>query len=146
MNAIGNAVAAKYPTLTPPAGLPAIRKATADLPNRLTAQLPQVLVFVDTGSLEGGNGARVSEHVMLARFYLARVSVRGLPRQLNESKRWLSVLLDAWLTGIQPVAGVAAVRTIGYQVAELSYAGAVHSGIELRLQVITTEPWLPSAV
>lgn len=145
MLAIGNAIAAKYPTLTPPTGLTAVRRSTAKLPNRLTSQLPAVLVFVESGELEAMGGSRGAEHTMLARLYIARVSVRGLPRQLNESIAWLSVLLDAWATGMQPVAGVAAVRTIGYTVGELSYAGTAYSGVESRLQVVTTEDWRPTA-
>lgn len=142
---VANAIAAKYPTLTPPTGYPAIRSATAQIPNRMTAALPRVLVFVDDGELEAVGGSRAGEHRWRAMFFYKRGG--DLPRDRNALVRWLPILLDAWSSSMSASGSgwvVPAIRTVGYTLGTLDFAEQVFSGIELRLQLVTRESWLPT--
>lgn len=142
-NAVAAAIAARYAPaqVTPPAGLANVRVSTANLPNHLT-MLPAVLVFLDAGELTPGNGTRLGEGVFLARFYLG--APKSLARDMVKLTKWLGVLVDQHGTGLQLGGLVVAVRTRGWKVGMMDYNGVTFSGIELRLQVVTSEPWTPS--
>lgn len=146
-DAIGAAIAARYlpANLTAPAGLPTlgpIRTATQDLPSRKPV-CPAVLVFPDRGTLEPGNGTRIGEARFLARFYLKPTV--DLNRELNACRRWLVKLVDAHGTALQLGGLVVAVRTVDWRIGLLDYAGTDHTGVELGLQVVTSDGWLPTA-
>ena len=141
-DAMATAIAARYPALTPPAGLVAVRKATGDLPQRMTV-LPMVLVFPDAGTLEVGGGTRIGEHVFLARFYFARS--KDLAREVNACRRWLSKLIDAHADGMTAGGAVTAVRTVGWRLGRLDFGANTYTGVELRLQVVTSDAWSPTA-
>lgn len=149
--AMADAIAAKYArgTLAAPAGAPTlvgIRVATAKLPSRITVT-PALLVIPESGSLDVGGQDRVGAHTWRALFLYALTE--DYPREVNAVQRWLKVLLDAHLVGNQlggAFAGVLAeVRTGGYSVGQIDYAGDTFTGAELELQVITTEAWSPTA-
>lgn len=138
IDAIATAVAARYSSLTPPAGLGAIRKATGDLPQAI-GQVPVVLIWPEEGELRAGTGSRLGDHLFFARFYFGLT--RNLERETKACRRWLSVLLDAHKDAVQLGGLVASVRTITWQIGQMEYAGKTYTGIELGLQVVTTEPW-----
>lgn len=143
-SAVAAAVAARYitPALTAPAGLPTVRVSTADLPNALTA-LPTVLVFPDSGTLDPGNGTRLGEHTFLVRFYLG--APKSLARDMVKLRKWLTVLVDQHAVGMQLGGLVVAVRTRAWKIGMMTYGSTDYSGIELRIQVVTSEPWTPTA-
>ena len=145
VDAIAAAIATRYTAgagLVPPAGLLNVRKSTADLPQKL-GQMPVVLVFPVSGELEPGGQTRVGEHVFLARFYLRRAT--DLARETNELRRWLKVLLNVHGTASTLGGLVAIVRTRGWTLGDLSFDGITYAGVELRLQVVTSEDWSPTA-
>jgi hypothetical protein len=145
-NAIDTAIAARYAPaqVTPPAGLGNIRSSSADLPNRL-GPLPAMLVFPDSGAFPGsggGHGTRLGRHRRLARFYFARS--KDLPRELNACRKWLTVLLDQLETGMQLGGAALVASVVDYRIATLPYGGIDHTGIELGIEVQTSEPWTPT--
>lgn len=144
LDAIAEAIALRYApaNLTPPAGLAAIRSSSADLPGQLGA-LPAVLIFPDAGDLSPGNGTRTGDHRFLARFYLAETG--DWPRHSKALRRWTTKLVDVHGT-VAALGGVAViVRTLGWRIGSMRYAGDTYAGAEVRLQVVTSEPWAPSA-
>lgn len=143
-NAIAEAVAARYAPgqVTPPAGLDNVRQATADLPQAIT-KTPVVLIYPDSGELAPGNGTRLGEHRFLARFYFGLT--RNLERETNACRRWLTVLVDQHGAAAQLAGLVAVVRTVDWRIGQMDYAGKTYTGIELGLQVVTSEAWTPTA-
>lgn len=144
LDAIAEAIAARYAPglLTPPAGLDAIRSSSANLPNNLGA-LPLVLTFLESGELTPGNGTRLGDHRFLVRFYLAETG--DWTRHSDQLRRWAAKLLDVHLTGAQLGGLVAAVRTRGWRIGSMRYAGQTYAGAEMRLQVVTSDSWAPTA-
>lgn len=142
-DAIATAIAARYAAPTPPAGLASIRLATAELPGQLGVW-PAVLVFPSEGDLEGGGGTRLGVSRFLARFYYGPGLV--VERETKALNRWLGVLVDVHGTAIHLglPATVARCRTVRWRVGTFSYADESFSGIELGLEVTTTEPWTPT--
>lgn len=147
---LADAIAARYArgTLAAPAGSPTlvgIRVATAKLPSKVTVT-PTLLVIPESGSLDVGGQDRVGAHTWRALFLYALTA--DYPREVNAVNRWLPKLLDAHLSGNQlggAFAGVLAeVRTGGYNVGQITYAGDTFTGCELELQIITTEAWSPT--
>lgn len=137
-----DAIAALFPSLTPPAGLSAIRSATADPPSALK-MLPAVVVYPDTGELVTGNSSRAGAIDYLARFYFAQSS--DLPRQSRVLLKWLGVLVDVLKTSTQLGGRVARAVVEGFTVGLLPYAGRQYAGIELRIRVTTAEGWVATA-
>jgi hypothetical protein len=139
-DAIAEAVAARYAagTLAPPAGLDAIGEATADLPNHI-GQYPTLLVFLDAGALDAGQGTRIGVSTFLARFYFADgLDLEGANADL---RRWLTVLVDAHKLSVQLGGVVDVVRTVAWRAGILHYGGADHVGLELTVRVWTSEAW-----
>lgn len=147
--AIGDAIAARYaPGTVPaaPAGASDIRSSSANIPNQLPAR-PCVLVFPDLGELDAGNGSRHGDLRWLVRLYYDEVGGGDLERDSDELRDWLTLLVDRHLAAFQLglSATVAVTRTIGYRVGILTFAGTRYTGLELRVETITTEPWAASA-
>lgn len=144
LDAIGEAIALRYTpaNLTPPAGLPAIRSATADLPNQLGA-LPLVLIFPEGGELNPGNGTRPGRHTFLARLYLAETN--DWPRHSKALRRWATKLLDVHGTVAALGGAVVIVRSVAWSIGSMRYEPDTYAGVEVRLEVITSESWTPSA-
>lgn len=145
--ALATAVAAKYApgVLTPPAAYPTdIRSSTGTPPAQLGAR-PCVVVFVDEGELDAGNGTRIGLHHLLARFYYSDAADFDLARENAALEAWLSVLVDAHKAGVQLAGTVAACRTVGYKLGILDYAGGKYNGAELRVDVATSEGWAATA-
>lgn len=145
--AIATAAAARYAagTLVPPAGYPAIRTATAKLPNELGGFLPALLVFPPTGRLRAGNGTRLGSHDWIARFYYDQAGVDQLERDSVALMSWTSVLVDAHRGSVMLGGLVVSIRTVGYTIGLLRYAGSEYSGVQLALELETAEGWSVTA-
>lgn len=140
VDTIAAAIAERYTAanMAAPGGLPPVRGSTADLPNAMGA-LPRVLVFVDSGTLQAGNGTRLGNHRFLVRFYLARR--RDLPRESARIRTWLPTLLGQHQAGVQLGGLVAHVYLERYQAGVLPYAGIDYAGVELAVVAVTSIPW-----
>ncbi|HEV8282354.1 MAG TPA: hypothetical protein VGQ02_10865 [Candidatus Limnocylindrales bacterium] len=145
VDAIAVALAARYAPaqVTPPAGYQNVRTATGDLPHTLS-QMPVVLVWADSGALDTGGGTRSGLHRYLVQFYYGLA--RNLARENKACRLWLTVLLDQLKTGgAVKLGGLAEnVEVADWRIGILSYAGKRYSGIELGVNVTTSEGWLPT--
>lgn len=140
-DAIGQALANLYvpAAVTPPTGLQNVRGAHVDLPNTLT-RFPIVLVFPDAGELSGGQGSRLSTADWFVRFYLSRQL--NLPRETNQCRKWLGVLIDQLAPGAR-LSGtpVQVARVLRWKIGTLDYAKRAHTGIELQVRCTLFEGW-----
>lgn len=145
VNGISTALAARFAPaqVTPPAGLTNIRKSTADLPQGLT-QMPIVLVFPDSGAFDTGGGSRAGLHRFVVRFYFGLA--RNLARETNGCRKWLTVLADQLKTGGAVQLGGLAdnCELADWHIGRLDYMNKTYAGIELGVNVTTSENWTPS--
>lgn len=144
IDTIAAAIATRYTAanMAAPGGLPAVRSSSADLPNAL-GPLPCVLVVVDQGAFDAGNGTRLGVLTFLVRFYLARR--RDLPRETNRIRTWLPVLVGQHQTGVTLGGLVARVWTETYRVGTMRYAKLDYAGVELTVKAKTSIPWTVTA-
>jgi len=144
--AIADAIAARYTdaVVVQPAGADPIRDSTANLPNALGA-LPTVLVFPDLGTFEQGNGTRLGGSDWLVRLYYSELASGDLERDTAILLDYLTVLADQHRTLATLGGTVTIVRTMGWRVGVLKYAGKLFAGLELRVHAVTTEGWPVSA-
>lgn len=144
IDTIAAAIATRYTAanMAAPGGLPAVRSSSADLPNAIGA-MPCVLVFVDSGMFDAGNGTRLSTLSFLVRFYLARR--RDLPRETNRIRTWLPVLVGQHQQSVTLGGLVARVWTEGYRVGSMVYADRAYAGVELTVKARTSIPWTVTA-
>lgn len=143
--AIGDAIAARYaPGTVPaaPAGASDIRSASANIPNQLPAR-PCVLVFADQGSFADGVGSRYGVLDWLVRLYYDEVGGGDLERDSDELRDWLTLLVERHKDQVHLglPATVQVTLTLGYRVGILTFAGTRYTGLELRVQTVTTEAW-----
>lgn len=143
-DAIAVAIAARYAPaqVTPPVGLTNVRESTANLPNAIGA-LPAVLVFLDEGTFDAGNGTRPGTADFLVRFYLS--APKSLARDQVKLRKWLTVLVGQHLAGLQLGGLVVRVTLRSWKVGMMTYGAVDFSGIELRVRVVTSESWQPTA-
>lgn len=147
VGAIAEAIAARYaaPNLpATPTGADGIRSSSANIPNHLPAR-PCVLVFPDAGALDAGDGIRIGELTWFVRLYYDEVGGGDLERDSDELRDWLTLLLDQHKASMQLGGLVVATRTTGYRLGVLRFAGVDYTGLELRVQTVTTEPWAATA-
>lgn len=144
IDTIAAAIATRYTAanMAAPGGLAAVRSSSADLPNQLGA-LPCVLVFVDSGSFDAGNGTRLAVLTFLVRFYLAKR--RDLPRETNRIRTWLPVLVGQHQAGVTLGGLVARVWTEGYRVGGMKYGSGDFAGVELTVKAKTSIAWTVTA-
>ena len=144
---IAGALAARFApgAVTPPAGYQNIRKATADLPQAISA-VPIVLVFPDAGAFETGNSSRDGLHRFIVRFYFG--VARNLARETNALRKWATVLVDQLKTGggvqLGGVGGAQQAVVVDWRIGEMPYGRQTYAGIELGVNVTTGEGWVPS--
>lgn len=139
---VADALALRYApaVITPPPGLPNIKKSTARPENNAPPD-PFVLVFLDDGTLVyAGGGRRAGEHHFLVRFYhSAKAGDTAEAHMVLLS--WLGVLLDAThgasKLGLAPLVDKAI--PTGYRTAVLTYGGTEYNGLELPVTVWTTD-------
>ena len=124
--------------VTPPAGYDNIVVSTADIPEALP-RTPCVLVFLDQGAMETGNGTRLGKHEWTVRFYYGQVT--DLPRQNVACRKWAGVLVDQLRGAVQLGGTVARATVDGYTVGMLRYGNGTYAGIELKVTTVTTEGW-----
>lgn len=139
-DAIASALAARFAAaqVTPPAGYNNIVVSTANIPEELPRQ-PCVLVFLDTGDFETGNGTRIGGHNWLVRFYYSQET--DMERHQVGLRKWATVLVDQLKTSVQLSGTVVVARVDGYTLGILNYAGQAYAGIELKIGVATSEGW-----
>lgn len=140
-------IAARYApgVVTPPAGLPNLRRSTADPPNRL-GLLPLVIVFPDSGRFETGQGEKRGGHDFVVRFYYKVAT--DLPRDMPALRKWLTVLVDQLKASVQlggAVPTLDVVRAMEWRIRLLPYAGKLYAGIELVCHATTSEGWAATA-
>lgn len=145
VGAIAEALAARYTAgalPATPAGADGIRSSSANIPNQLPAR-PCVLVFPDQGALDAGGGIRIGQLTWFVRLYYDEVGGGDLERDSDELRDWLSLFLDQHKAQVHLglAATVQATRTTGYRLGVLRFAGVDYTGLELRVETITTEPW-----
>lgn len=130
--------------VTPPTGLQNVRFATGDLPNKI-AVTPGVLVMLEGGSYESGNTTRKGTHKAKVRFYYAQNT--DLRRDLVSLRKWLTVLVDQTKGAVQlgGVAYVTSVVVADWTIGKLPYATDEFTGIELGVDIVTSEPWAATA-
>lgn len=143
-DAIGAALAARYApgVVTPPSGITQnIRRSLIDLPN-IAGPFPLVLVSPDAGELQAGQGSRLGTSDWFVRFYLCRT--RNLPRETNQCRRWLGVLIDQLAPGANLSGSpIQVARVLRWRFGILPYARFDHTGIELNVRATHFEGWTP---
>jgi hypothetical protein len=140
LNAISIALAARFATaqVTPPAGLQNIRSSTSAPPNQLPPT-PCVLVFPIEGDFRTGQGTRLGSGTWIVRFYYAQTG--DILRDSVALQKWGTVLVDQLKLSVQ-LAGIVARATVDHwKIGTIDYAGSSYSGIELTVEIVTTEPW-----
>jgi hypothetical protein len=140
MYAVATALAARFAAaqVTPPAGYQNIRKATAAPPNAMPVR-PCVIVFPEDGEFRTGNGTRMGGSEWLVRFYFNETG--DIARDQVALLKWLTVLVDQLKLSVQLGGTVTTARVDGYKIGVMGYGRKDYSGIELRVHIVTTEPW-----
>lgn len=144
-DAISVALAARFDAghVTPPAGYTNVRASLVDLPNQIT-QLPVVFTYPDAGTFDRvGNGTRVGVHRFVVRFYLQETI--DLARELKGLRRWATVLVDQLKASTQLGGTVAVARVTTWRLGIFDYAATSYSGIELGVDITTSEAWQATA-
>lgn len=141
---IADRIAERYVGLVGGTAL-AVRSATADLPNHIGGATPLALVFPDSGTFEPGNGTRFARTEWLVRIYYDQVGSGDLARDTAALLDLASVGSDVHGSALALAGAVVAVRTIAWRMGILRYGGVSFTGLEFRLETITTEPWTPTA-
>jgi hypothetical protein len=141
-DAISVALAARYAAaqVTPPAGLTNIRYASANVPNQ-TPNLPAVLVFPTEGELDHiqNTGSRLGLARFRVLFYYAATG--DALRDSVALRKWTTVLIDQLKISVQLGGIVALASCTAWKIGILQYMGKDYSGVELTVEITTTEPW-----
>lgn len=140
ITAISVALAARFAAgqVTPPAGLTNIRSSTASPPNQLP-QTPCVIAFPIEGDFRTGQGTRLGAGQWIVRFYYAQTG--DILRDSVALQKWSTVLVDQLKLAVQ-LGGIVARATVDHwKIGIVAYAGKDYSGIELNVEIVTTEPW-----
>lgn len=139
-DAITTPLAARFASgaVTPPASYQNVRFSSGDLPNQMPP-LPCVLVFLDEGEFDTGNGTRLGTHKFTVRFYYSQTA--DLPRDMVALRKWLTVLVDQLRLSAQLGGVVVVARVDTWKIGLLDYASQTYSGIEIGVTIRTSEPW-----
>lgn len=149
LEVIADALAARYApgTLTPPAGEPAIRESTADLPDTIS-KLPIVIVQAAiTEPARFSFGSQTRTGVIPFAVDLALDGGADLPRQSARCMRWAGVIVEQTVSSVHLglPAIVAQTWTESFQIGDVLYAGLRYPGVRLIVMVRTTEGISPTA-
>lgn len=140
ISAIASAIAARFASVTPPAGQQAVALSTADLPSGITST-PAALVFPPSGQWSFTAGAsRTGDLTFPVRFYIARTA--DTPRATAAVNAWHSVLVEQLVGQLalgQSAGGVTHSFITGSQAGTLTYADIEYVGIELTVEVHLVE-------
>jgi hypothetical protein len=140
VNAITIALAARFAAaqVTPPSGLQNIRSSTGSPPNQLPAT-PCVIAFPIEGDFRTGQGTRLGAGQWIVRFYYAQTG--DILRDSTALQKWSTVLVDQ-LKGAVQLGGIVARATVDHwKIGIVAYAGTDYSGIELTVEIVTSESW-----
>lgn len=146
LDAIAVGIAARFApgALTAPTGYSTVRQSSAT-PIAQIGVTPVVLVTIDAGTFEDGNGTRIGEHAFFVRFYLDQVN--DTERSEVALRKWASVLIDQMKGAVQ-LGGITFVtRAVveSYKVGMLLHGNLTYAGIEIVVAVTTSDSWLPVA-
>jgi hypothetical protein len=142
---VADAIAARFApgVVAAPAGTNAIRTSSASLPNVIGAT-PAVLVSIDAGTLTYTAGTRLGAADWFVRLYYDQAAGGDLERDSRELLDYLTVLVDQLAAALQLSGTVVSAHVTGFRVGMLRYAGAMYTGLELRVHTVTTESWTPT--
>lgn len=139
IDAIAEALALRYASLTPPTDEPAIRGSTSHPPNALSGT-PYVVVWTTGGEVTyGGGGERKGQTEFDVRLYLDIVG--DLPRQMARTQKWIGVLLDATHGATKLTLAPTVDKSIptSWTVGVFEYADKFYEGISVMVRVWTTD-------
>jgi hypothetical protein len=143
VDAIATAIATRYGPglMTPPSGQGPVRSATANLPQQVTAT-PAVLVFPDSGSFDYSPSKRAA-NVQFKLQFLYSMGV-DMPRDSAGIRKWIGVLVDQLKGAAQLGASVSSARVMAWRTVKVTYGGEEFNGVELDVDVQTSEAWSPT--
>jgi hypothetical protein len=136
---ISDALALRYSSLTPPAGLKAITASTSRPPNNIP-NTPYVIAWPQSGDVTLTSGKVNGEHEFSVVFYYAK-SEADVPREYVALQKWLGVLLNATYGQLQlGLAGtVDKAIPMKWEIGSVVYAGDQYEVITLTIHVWTSE-------
>jgi hypothetical protein len=140
LDAIAEALALRYASLTPPTGYTAIHTATSHAANA-TVQTPYLIVWTRTGSLiYGAGGQRKGETDFDVVLYLAREQ-HDMPRETERLQKWIGVLLDAThgATKLTLSPTVDKAFPVSWEIDDEQYASPTYDIVRIRVRVWTTD-------
>ena len=124
--------------LTPPAGYAMIRSSTANAPGAI-GPTPAVVVSLNEGEYDTGNGTRKGSASWFVRFYFDQTS--DLERTEPAIRKWMDVLRDQ-LKAASQLGGIVDRCILGaFRVGILAYGGVDYTGAELTVYTATSEGW-----
>jgi hypothetical protein len=137
--ALADALALRYATPVPPAGLKAITGSTARPPNNIP-NTPFVIAWAQQGDVEYLPGQRKGEHEFQVVFYHSK-SEADVPREYTALLKWLGVLLDCTNGQMQLGLAGSVLKAIPmkWEIGSVVYAGDQYEVITLTVHVWTTE-------
>lgn len=138
-DAIAEALALRYASLTPPTGEPAIRASTSHPPNALPPGAPYVVVWTMSGEVIYGSGERKGQTEYEVRLYIDLVG--DLPRQMATTQKWIGLMLDAThaATKITLAPTVDKALPTGWSIGVYEYGDKLYEGISIIVRVWTTD-------
>lgn len=138
--AIASAIAARFATVTPPAGYGSVALSTSELPSGITAT-PAALVYPPSGQWSFTAGAaRTGDLTFPVRFHIARTA--DTPRATAAVNAWHGVLIEQLVGQLalgRSTDGVTHSFITGSQAGTLTYADVEYVGIELTVEVHVVE-------
>ena len=136
------AIASYFGAVSPPAGEAAIAEATAT-PPQVPAGLPAVFVYLEDGEFSTGNGSRAAVITYNTRFLLCQAV--DIATEAARLLAWAPVLLEALKLHAQLGGRVARAVVDGFEVGLITYAERSFAGIDITVQVTTSEGWVAAA-
>lgn len=140
IDAMAEALALRYASLTPPTGYPAIVKATSR-PDNAAVQTPYLIVWTRTGSVVyAGAGQRKGETDFDVVLYLDRAP-HDMVRETERLQKWIGVLLDAThaATKLTLAPTVDKAFPVSWEIDDEQYAVPTYDIIRIRVRCWTTD-------
>lgn len=140
IDAIAEALATRYSSLTPPSGYTAIHAATSHAANA-AVQTPYLIVYTRIGELiYGSDGLRNGTIDFDVVLYLDRAQ-HDMPRETERLQKWIGVLIDAThgasKLGLSSV--VMKAIPVSWEVDDERYAGPTYDIARILVRVWTQD-------